>query len=336
MGYTNLPNYQEIDQSLEKITEGIPPQLVNYLRLHFQKNISEVLGKTVEMDLKLVVDTSSILPELISFVRNGKSALYEVSQGAFLSLYAPSKLVEEVEKKIPEISKRNRLDKDRLIQAWRESFRPRIIIANIENLQAIIFGLATVRKRDIEDVPFVALNFSLKTHGIVTRDKDIIEQPEIRTWSVGKVKKLVTIFGKGTFSFFISSKLLLPLLRAVFQIGVSVLRSLLEFAGELVQLSINLIKGLIDRISRLPDWAKILLGVSVIVMFSIEETRKTALELLQKIGEAISTFISQMYNLIKGLLEKIAPYIEFTIVMTSVLLINMQQAITQLQSLQIS
>ena len=285
------------------------------------------------MKLQLVVDTSSILSELISFVRSGKSVLYEASKGTFLSLYAPSKLVEEVETKIPKISKRNRLDKDLLIKAWKEFFRPRIRIDNVENLQAIAFGLATVGKRDIEDVPFVALNFSLRTHGIVTRDRDIIEQPEIRTWGLGKVKKFVTIFGKGTFSFFISSKILLPLLRVVFQIGVSMLRALLEFAGELVQLSINLVKGLVDRISKLPDWAKLLFGALVIAVFLIEELRKPALEFLHSIAKSIATFLSQMYSLIKELLDGIAPYLEFTIAMASVLLVSMRQAITQLQTL---
>ena len=97
MNYSTSPNYQKIDQSLEKIIEDIPADLIHYLRLQFQKNISNALGKTVEMSLKLVVDTNSILSELISYVKNGKSALYEISKGAFLSLYAPPKLVEEVE-----------------------------------------------------------------------------------------------------------------------------------------------------------------------------------------------------------------------------------------------
>jgi predicted nucleic acid-binding protein len=286
------------------------------------------------MDLRLVIDTSSILSELISFVKTGKSILYEVAQGAFISLYAPSKLIAEVGKKIPEIARKNKLDQNSLIQAWQLHFRPRIIVYDARNLLDLLFGFFVVGKRDIEDVPFVALTFSLKTHGIVTRDKDIIEQPVVRTWRMGNVKKLITLFKKGSFSFFISARFLVPLLRAVFQIGVAILRSLFDLAAKVIQFSAGLIKGLIKEVAKLPDWVKMLLGMAIILMLINEKSRKTAIELLQKIGESITTFLVQTYNLVKALVEKIAPSIQFTVNVVYVLFNSIDQTIVQLRSLQ--
>jgi putative PIN family toxin of toxin-antitoxin system len=333
MNYTASPRYLEIDQSLEKIMEGVPADLINYIRLQFQKNMSNILGKTVEMSLRFVVDTNSIISEIISFVKKGKSALYELTKGAFLSLYAPPKLLEEIEENISEISKKKRLSQKRMIQAWRELFLPKIKVTSTNDAQAILFSLVTVGTRDPEDMPFVALNFSLKTHGIITADKDIIEQPEIRTWKVGGIKKLTTIFTKGMFSFHISSGLIFPLLRAVFQICVSIMKSLVALATELIQLGANLIRGIIDKISKLPAWLTILLGISIGVLLSQEEIRKAVLQGLHAIGESISLFMLQMRSLIEGVLKEIAPYLEFTIALISVLYNNMQLAMAQLQSL---
>jgi hypothetical protein len=132
-----FPDYQAIDKSLEQAVEDIPPQLLSYLSLQFQRNVSEALGKNVELDLKLVVDTSSLISELIPFVKMGKSTLYEVAKGPFISLYAPSKLIEEVEEKIPKIARKNKIEHNSLIQAWRQAFLPRIIISDSRNILAI-------------------------------------------------------------------------------------------------------------------------------------------------------------------------------------------------------
>jgi predicted nucleic acid-binding protein len=329
-----FPDYHAIDRSLEEAVEDIPPQLFSYLSLQFQRNISEALGKNVGLDLKLVVDTSSLISELISFVKVGKSMLYEVTKGPFILLYAPSKLIEEVEEKIPKIARNHKLEQNSLIQAWRQVFLPRIAISDTNNLLASLFGYATVGKRDTEDVPFVALTFSLQTHGILTRDKDIIEQPQIRTWKMGKVKKFVTVFKKGTFSFFVSANLLVPLFRAIFQIGVVILRSLLEFAGKVIEAGANLVRGFIDGLSKLPDWAKLLFGLAIVALLTIEETRKKAIEVVQKIGEAISAFLSQMYNLLRQLLEQLAPYVGFALNAFSVLFNSISEATAQLQAMQ--
>jgi predicted nucleic acid-binding protein len=329
-----LPDYQAIDRSLEQAVEDIPPQLLSYLGLQFRRNVSEALGKNVELNLKLVVDTSSLISELISFARTGKSTLNEVANGPFISLYAPSKLMEEVEEKIPEIARKTKLAENRLIQAWQQVFLPRIVVSDCRDILSSLFGQATVGMRDAEDVPFVALTFSLRAHGILTRDRDMMEQPQIRTWKMGGVKKLVTVFKKGTFSFFVSSNLLVPLFRAIFQLGITILRSLLELAGEIIKAGANLVKGFIDGLSKLPDWAKLLFGLAVVAFLTIEETRRKAIEIVQKVGEAISAFLSQMYNLLKQLLEKLAPYVGFALNVLSVLFSSIGEATLQLQSMQ--
>jgi hypothetical protein len=67
---------------------------------------------------------------------------------------------------------------------------------------------------------------------------------------------------------------------------------------------------------------------------TIEETRKKAIEVVQKIGEAISAFLSQMYNLLRQLLEQLAPYVGFALNAFSVLFNSISEATAQLQAMQ--
>jgi len=147
----SFPDYARLDEALGQIIEGVPLELFSYLRVQFQNLISSALNKTVELKLKLVIDTSSVLPELMSFVKSGKSVFAELTKGDFLSIYAPNKLIDEVEEKIPVLSKRHKLNQASLYQAWNQIFRPKIKISEIKNVIAQLFGHATVGKRE----PFI-------------------------------------------------------------------------------------------------------------------------------------------------------------------------------------
>jgi hypothetical protein len=201
------------------------------------------------------------------------------------------------------------------------------------DMKAWLEGYRLVGARDVEDVPYLALTFSFETHGIITRDKDIIEQPEIRTWKIGKVKSVVTIFKKGSFSFFVTSHLLLPMFQLVFKISVSILRALLEVVKAVIQFFGNLIAGAIKAISRLPDWLKLLIGPATLAMILYDKTREAMIDSVRKIGKAIGDFMLQLYGSIKGLIAKVAPLIQITVTILHVVYSHMDQAILQLQSL---
>ena len=213
-------------------------------------------------------------------------------------------------------------------QAWQQVFLPKIRVSDVTSLQALLFAQNTVGKRDPEDMPFVALSFSLRTHGIATQDKDLLEQPDIRTWRMGKVRRFVTAFKKGAFSFFISANFIAPLLKAIFQIAISILRALLEFAWRLV-------KTLIVGLSKLPDWAKVLLGLATVVILTVKETREKAVRFAKEICESIANFLMQIYNLLKPLIERIGSCVEIAMDTLLVLFNSIDESIMQLRSIQI-
>nr|MDO8098477.1 putative toxin-antitoxin system toxin component, PIN family [Candidatus Njordarchaeota archaeon] len=331
-------NYDLIDKSLEQITEGIPPDFSLYLQKHFQQGISEMLGTDVKVEAKIVVDTSSVLSDLISFARTGKSVLSEIAKEPFVRLFAPPHLIEEVQAKIPEICNKKKLDATTMLQAWRHLLLPRITIANINDLLSLTMGLLVVGERDRKDVPFVALAFSIDAQGIMSRDKDIIEQPEIRTWTMGSVRRLLTVFKKGSFSFFVAADMLLPLLKVAFKIGTSILKTILVVARGIGRFFAGLARNVFHTLSGLPNWLKLLLVIGVIIgilyMIVNEGARRKALDFLQAMSQLISACLKQMYDRLKLFLDAIGPFIGFSVGSLFVLSTNIEHSIKQLQLIQ--
>jgi len=294
---------------------------------------------SLKLESRLVIDSSSVISNLISFVKKGDSILNKIIDDPFLQLYAPSDLETEVENGLLKVSKDLKLDYELLKKNWHEKILPKIIIESPSNSTALSRGYSLVGERDVSDVPFVALNFQLGAHGIITKDKDIIEQSVIKTWRIRGVKKVITVFRKGSFSFFIFSKALPNILNVIFNIGVAILRVILEILGIIIQFFSNLATSGIEVLSELPKWGKILLailiGIGLALVALNEEARETIARIVGRIGEALSRFATEVQHIIKELLEKVAPLIQITLTTLSCLYVNYQETIEQLNSLPI-
>jgi len=330
---TSPVNFQEIDRSIEGILKDIPPQLLNHLKRNFEQNISSFIGGSFKLELRLVVDSSSVISNLISFAKRRESILHKLVKEPFLRLYAPSTLKKEVERNIAEISKKKKLDVELLMKTWRTEILPKITVLNTSDFKAMFKGFLAVGTRDKTDVPFVALHFQLGTHGVITKDKDIIEQPLVRTWRLRRVGGLITVFKKGAFSFFIYSKVLPNVLYAVFKIAVAVLRIAFEMLAKIIRFIINLASGVVRAISGLPDWAQLLVGIAAIILILEDRTRNLAVEFLKRVSEAIFEFASEVYTAIKNLLEYLAPLVQIALTVLTYLFNSYQETIKQLRAL---
>ena len=86
---TSSLNFQEIDRSIEGILKDIPPQLLNHLKRNFEQNISSFIGGSFKLELRLVVDSSSVISNLISFVKKGGIHLTQTNQRTILAVIRP-------------------------------------------------------------------------------------------------------------------------------------------------------------------------------------------------------------------------------------------------------
>lgn len=326
---------QQIDKSLEKIMAGIPSQFLIYLKKNFEKNIAYFLGHPSRMELDVVVDSSSIIADMLSFVTKGKSKLHQLMKEPFVRFHAPTIVKTEIEGKMNKLSAKTKKDRQVLMQTWQKNFLPNINLKDPKDLMAWIKGFITVGRRDKKDIPFVALHFEIRSQAIITRDKDIIEQPQIRTWKLGRLGNVVTIFKKGCFSFFVFSKLLPAIFYVLFKIGVAILRVLIEIVANFLALLSNVAKGAVEAISRLPDWAKFFLGLAALAFVLYDKTRNVALEFIRKVSEEFCRFASKLYENIKSLLDNLAPIVNIAIVVLTYLFQTLEQTIDQIRSMKL-
>lgn len=330
---------QEIDKSLEKVMEGVPPQLLLYLKRNFQQNIAYFLGHSTKLELNIVVDSSSIIADLLSMVKKGQSKLHQLMQEPFVRFHAPTVLKAEVEEKMSEISEEMKVDRKVLMGAWQKKFLPNIKLKETKDLMAWIRGFITVGERDEKDIPFAALHFEIRSEGIISRDKDIIEQSKVRVWKLGKLGSVVTLFKKGSFSFFIIANLLPAVFYMLFQAAVAVLRVLVEIIGTLIAILSNIAKGTIEAISKLPDWAQILLGVllgsAIVALIMHDEARNAISEFLKAGLDAFHQFVSGLYEDIKSLLTALAPIANIAIMLLAYLFKTIEETTTQIQTMKL-
>ncbi len=328
----NQLNLQIIDKSIEGILDDLPNECLSYLKENFEQNISNFVGSSLKLELNLVVDSSSVIPNLLYFAKKGESFLHKLIKEPFLHLYAPSVLIDEVERRIPELSIK-KSQKELIMKTWISDILPKIKILNRMDLNTLFEGFFIIGERDQNDVPFVALNLQLKAHGIITKDPDIIEQPEVRTWRIKGVSSLISVFKKGTFSFFIVSKVLPNILKSIFKLGVAILRVMLEVLGEITQFVAGLVGGTIKAISKLPTWIQLMFGLGVLTLVFVKKTRNLVLDIVKGIGEGLAKFASDLFRVFRELLVQLAPLINITIVFLSYLFDSYQETVKQLSSL---
>jgi predicted nucleic acid-binding protein len=122
---------------------------------------------------RLVVDTNSILQELLFIVESqrnplARTNLQEAIDSGAIAAFAPLKLKEEISRHIPRLAAERGIPEESLTRAWRE-YESRINYVNVEPTD--VPGAVTVA--DPDDLPFVYLYRKINADAVLTKDKHI-------------------------------------------------------------------------------------------------------------------------------------------------------------------
>ncbi len=122
--------------------------------------------------LYLIVDANIIIKDLIWLTKtrskeNALTQLLEIMQTKIVTAVAPIYLIDEIEEKIPIISKEKKIPKKRLSIAWNEYKKYITFVEHKDSPE-----LYVLCKRDPNDAPYVSLNYEYG-YPVYTKDKDI-------------------------------------------------------------------------------------------------------------------------------------------------------------------
>lgn len=313
----------EIDAVINQIIKSLDPAVLDYCKEYFEKNLLYLYGGKLE--ITLIIDAQAVISDAIAHVKEGKSFLLELLKSPFLKVYSPTWLRDEVDKKIPEIAEKRGVNESNLRKSA-YAILEKIQIVDQENETAHTIAFTSVGYRDPKDIPYVALYFSIRSHGILTKNKHITEIPEVKTWEKpGTVGRIVSIFEKGTFSFLIVGKTLPAVLRSLCEMCTGLLRIVWEIVRMVGNAIYSLIKKDIEAISKWPDWVKALVGIGIVVTLLWEKSRKVIVDVLQSFAANIASILNWFYQGTKNLILIIAPFVEISIRFLAVLFAKIEE-----------
>ncbi|TAL53820.1 PIN domain-containing protein [Pandoraea sp.] len=159
-------------KSLEDIF-AVPSDKLRDLRKVIQnlKDFREFFGANVQFPL--VVDSNIVLGDILWLVAErrdvaARTNLMEIIDAETIELYAPPRLVCEVEEKIPLLAEQRGLDINEMNEHW-QTYKSKIKIVqpDDESVRLLRSGV------DPDDADFVALEKEIPAAGTITKDKHI-------------------------------------------------------------------------------------------------------------------------------------------------------------------
>ena len=316
-------DFADFDKHWTEVTKRLGNDFINYLRAYIQKNLF-TLSENCKLKVELIIDSNIIFREVLSLMRGKPSFLIGIIDNPFLALYAPPKIIDEVNRTIDEdlpkklsVGKAKRIAKEilskvtilkgQLLTSWKKAY---------EKAHSLIGNL------DKDDVPFLALAFSVKSHGVITRNtKHFAKQDEVEIWSLSKTGNVISDLTKGSFSFFFFGMGIHSVLQFCYYICVSFLRVISEVISLIIYAVAALTKGSIEVLSKIPPqilfWVLVVTGA--IFLFS-NNAREKAGDILEKLGEKVMELIMKIKETFSSITEGIKQIIEILMPFISLVL----------------
>jgi predicted nucleic acid-binding protein len=245
------------------------------------KELSKMLGGIVRF--RLVVDTNIIIGDILWLVAertkpNAKTQLMETIEAATIDLFAPPRLLDEVEEKLVLLAEDKGLDLQEMQAHW-ATYRAKITIAEPDNERVLIARQGV----DPDDAEFLALAETIAAAGIFSKDRDIAQMG-------GNQISVECITHLRDFSRATAVELNIKINGVRFAVfGVAAAKRL--FVG---------IEALIDGVKKAPDWVKVALIAGGLFIAFNPNARAGAIRalkyLLAGIKEATPVAISGIYE----------------------------------------
>lgn len=297
-------DYAEFDQKFTEIIHGLPMDMLKQLKDFCERAIPNMLQGSIQF--RLTVDTNILFREVRSLMLNGSSFLQRIADNPFLKLQAPALIREELHAKIRTKFPRDCATKNLDINACisqAELILQKLEIYDDVSVVARMEGQRRMSGRDDDDAAFVAISLEFNNHGIVTNDKDIIEQSGINTWQLSDAGRIVTTMGRGTFSMMawgISVPMIMKLLAGVVSY---VWQGIVKACQVLTNAILAMIKGGVSAISQLPIWAIGLAGLGFVLLLSNNRANTAINEFLQEVWLVMQKILNTIVGLVRNLIS---------------------------------
>jgi predicted nucleic acid-binding protein len=306
---------------LDDVTRGLDPELLGFLKKYTEENVTMFAGRQIE-DLKviMVVDTNVALQAIRYYAKGKTSILLKMAKNPMFPMYAPREMAGEVEEKIEIMAAEEGLEKGKMWEAWR-IIRKVVKLTRARDALAYARAANMIGARDPDDVAFVQICIETGAAGILTNDEDF-GVADVRTFSLMGLNRMVAMFHRGVYSFFVLHALLPRFVALLGKILFAIVREVFNVLSLLAELAAGAIAGAIERVAalvgKLPNSLKIAVGIGllvIIIALVIEKSREKIISFfawlwakIQPILNALAEWLRHAANLIMQLAHSSGPY----------------------------
>jgi len=331
-----------VDKEFTSFIHKIPNELTKYVKSKILESQTFFKNKTFE--LELVVDTNIIFSEVRSLVVNGSSFFLKIADNSSIKIYAPSQLKQElyenIKLKFPKDNKTKGRDINECL-AKADLLLSKIIIRDDITTASWDKAQSYLEERDAKDISFVALNFTLKTHGILTKDTDISDQEDIRIWKLGEAGQVITEMNKGTFSFVILSISITAIWEAIYVLVATIWGAFIEVVQGLITFFTAILSRSVVALTNMPPELALIIGIATIFILAADNLRNEVGEFFKMMWEEIKKFIQQIRTIFKAIwetlreiFEALKPYFKVSFQLIAYFVLQSGQAMQRLEQLE--
>lgn len=290
------------DKEITDLIHNLPMETLDYIKSVASR--AEVFFKQSSFEVKLVVDTNILYSEVRSLMINGTSFFLKIADNPLLKIYAPTQLKEELYDKIRTKFKKDPATKDLDVEQCLKQadlLLTKVTLHDEISSEAINKAQQYLQQRDLKDTNFLALSFSLNSHGLLTRDKDYSVQSEVKLWSLRDTGAVITDIGKASFSFIVTNLSVKAIWEVLYALIITLWKIFTEMIFSIIALLSSLVAGSISAIRNMPPALQLISGAILISVLLVEDLRNNFSEFLSVIWNEVRKIIATAIDLFKSL-----------------------------------
>lgn len=297
------------DEALGRTAVKMPPKF----HREIQKGLLGVLlqyatedGPEKRPTVRLAIDSNIIVADAFAVAKGKPSRAPRVFESPYLELYAPRKIVEEVERSVVEDLPRG-ADLE-LAQSHARRLLARVKLVGSFNARAKLRASELIELKDPDDVPFLAVAIEYGSDAILSRDmKSIGTQTEVPTWKLGKGMRAVASWEKGSLSLAVGASSAELALRALERVALVIANAFEEVLQLIVEFLAGLAGGVVNAVARLPEWAAMViigaLALGTFLFISSEGFRERVAEGVTRVVDFLSPYMHRLVQAASALVE---------------------------------
>lgn len=252
---------------LDELTKALSPEFLGWMKQTMETHVHIFTGKALGvLKAGLVLDANFAI-QAIRYYASGKTPmLFKMKKNPLFPIYAPKEMVQEVSEKLRLLAEQG-YDKTKLNAGWRR-LKGMITIRDVKDEKARSAATEIIGKRDPDDVSYVQLYIETGAAAILTNDNDF-QNPLVRTFDLKDLQRVVAVFHRGIYSFFLLHNAIPIMMALVEKILLAIVSAVFSNLEGLLDLAVNVVSGTVSMIAKVlsgvPDKVWIILGIIALV-----------------------------------------------------------------------